>query len=246
MLSTQLRNRCLEVLHARSVPEFKRINVEFVQAMGFHTVAATVITDHSPWLTQFQSITNAPAAYLPSFEDMESAKLDPVSQHCKRSSAPIVWDQALYAARGRGDYWENQAAYGYLSGISIGIHLPRGRHFLFGVDSDRRVCADKRDMQNVLFDLHAFAAHSQAAAFDFCLPYSHAAASVGAPPLLPGELEALRRCMDGMNDWEVGTAIGISETEVLLRMRRVMQKLGCATRYEAALQAIRRGLVTCD
>ena len=243
MLDAQLNRRCLEVLHAKTVAEYKRLNVEFVQALGFHTVAATVITDHSPHLTEFQSVTNAPTEYLPSFEDMASAKLDPVSQHCKTSSAPIVWDQGVYVAHGRGDYWENQAAFGYLSGISVAFHLPWGRHFMFGVDSDRRVCASKRDMQNLLFELHAFASHSQAAAFDLCTPYPPSGSDVS---LAPGELDALRRSMDGLSNREVGCAMGISETEVLLRLRRAMLKLGCTNKYETALRAIRLGLVDCD
>jgi DNA-binding CsgD family transcriptional regulator len=243
MLDAQLNLRCLEVLHAKTVSEYKRLNVDFVRSLGFHTVAATVVTDHSPHLTEFQSVTNAPSDYMPSFEDMASAKLDPVSQHCKKSSTPIVWDQDVYVAHGRGDYWEHQAAFGYLSGISVAFHLPWGRHFMFGIDCDRRVCASKRDLRNVLWELHTFAAHSQAAAFYLCTPYPPSGSEEG---LAPSELDALRRSMDGLNNREVGSAMGISETEVLLRLRRAIQKLGCTNKYEAALRAIRLGLVDCS
>lgn len=241
-MHAQLREKCIAVLHSRSVKEYLRLNVEFVQSLGFHTIAATVITDHSPHLTTFQSVTNAPSDYMPSFDDMESAKLDPVSQHCKRFSTPIVWDQALYVDQGRGDFWEHQAQFGYRSGTSVALHLPRGRHFMFGVDSDRVSCIPRGQRQNVLSDLCHFAAHSQAAAFDLCIPYQHAGGAV----LATSELDALRRSMDGLTDWEVGQAMGISETEVLLRLRRSMQKLGCTNKYEAALRAIRLGLVHCD
>ena len=64
--------------------------------------------------------------------------------------------------------------------------------------------------------------------------------------LAKSELDALRRSIDGLSDWQIGRAMGISETEVTLRMRRVATKLGCTTRYEAAIQAIRLGLVDCD
>lgn len=243
MLDAQLKIRCLEVLHAKTVREYKRLNVEFVNSLGFHTVAATVVTDHSPDLTEFQSITNAPTAYMSSFEDLASARLDPVSQHCKWSSAPVVWDQAFYLAHGRADYWDNQATFGYVSGVSIAFHLPRGRHFMFGIDCDRRMCAPKRELQNLLFEIHTFAAHSQAAAFDLCTPYPPSATDSS---LAPGELDALRRSMDGLNNWEVGRAMGLSETDVLLRLRRAMQRLGCTTKYEAALRAIRLGLIDCS
>ncbi len=241
-VDAQLNRRCLEVLHATTVKEFTRVNVEFVHAIGFRTVATTVITDHSPNLTEFQSVTNAPVAYLPAFEDMESAKLDPVSQHCKRHSSPIVWDQSLYVGEGRGDFWEHQAAYGYRSGISIAMHLPQGRHFMFGIDSDRQACATEKQLRDLIYDVQLFAAHAQAAAFDLCLPYPRGSTS---ERLAPRELDALRRSMDGLTDWEVGRAMGISETEAKLRVRRSMQKLGCSTKYEAALRAIRLGLIDC-
>lgn len=242
MMHAQLRDKCIAVLHSRSVKEYLRLNVEFVQSLGFHTVAATVITDHSPNLTTFQSVTNAPSDYMPSFDDMESAKLDPVSQHCKRFSTPIVWDQAVYVAQGRGDFWEHQAQFGYRSGVSVALHLPHGKHFMFGVDSDRAGCIPRGQRQNILSDLCDFAAHSQAAAFDLCIPYQQSNDAV----LAVSELDALRRSMDGLSNWEVGQAMGISETEVLLRLRRAMQKLGCTNKYETALRAIRLGLVHCD
>ena len=242
-MDTSLNRQCLDMLHAASVKEFLRVASDFVRSIGFHTVAATVVTDHGSSLTEFQSITNAPPAYLPAFEDMASAKLDPVSQHCKRFSSAIVWDQELYAGAGRGDFWEHQAAFGYLSGISLAFHLPRGRHFMFGIDSDQRVCASRRDLQLLLGDLREFAAHAQAAAFDLCLPYPRES---GSAPIPYSELDALRWSMDGLSHWDVGQSMAISETEVKLRIRRVIEKLGCRNQYEAGLRAIKLGLVHCD
>ena len=132
MMDTQLNRQCLEVLHAKTVKEFVRISAEFGQSMGFHTMASMVVTDHGPNFSEFQSVTDAPIDYLPTFEDANSARLD-----------------------------------------------------------------------------------------------------------------ALRRSIDGLSNWEVGQAMGISETEVLLRLRRATTKLGCATKYEAALRAIKLGLVDC-
>ena len=242
-METRMHRRCLDVLHSSSVSEFMRLNVEFIHAFGFQTISATVITDHASSLTDFQSVTNAPAGYLPCFEDMDSARLDPVSQHCKRSSSPIVWDQDVYVAEGRGDYWEQQAAFGYRSGVCVAFHLPRGKHFMYGVDSPKRSCGAKKDLQALASDIHEFAAYAQAAAFDLCMPYNR---SETRGTLAASELDALRRSMDGLNNWEVGRAMAISETEVMLRLRRAMHKLGCTNKYETALRAIRLGLVDCE
>ncbi len=241
-METQLHRQCLEVLHAKTVKDFVRISGEFGQSMGFHTMGSVVITDHSPDLSEFQSVTNAPPDWMPAFQDLELARLDPVLQHCKLSSSPIVWDQGTYVAAGQPDLWDHQAAYGYQSGIGVAIHLPRGRHFVFGFDSDERSCATRRAKLGLTLDFQTFVSHAQAAAFDLCIPYT---GSRRVNMLATGELDALRRSMDGLTDWEVGDAMGISEKEVLLRLRRAMTKLGCTTKYEAAIRAIRLGLVTC-
>jgi DNA-binding CsgD family transcriptional regulator len=243
MIGTQLHRKCLEVLHAKTVAEFVRVSGQVAQSMGFHSMGALIVVDHAPCFSEFRSVTDAPAEYLPIFEDVQTAKLDPVTQHCKRVSSPIVWDQKTYATAGRGDLWEHQAAFGYRSGVGVAMHLPRGRHFMFGFDSDGRSCVSAKARLGLTLDFVTFTSYAQAAAFDLCLPYSQ-----GESPntLAAGELDALRRSMDGLNDWEVGRAMGISEIEVLLRLRRAMHKLGCATRYEAAIRALKLGLVDCD
>ena len=242
-METQLHRQCLEVLHAKTVKDFVRIAAEFGRSTGFHTMGSVVITEHSPGLSEFQSATNAPPDWLPEFQDLALARLDPVLQHCKRSSSPIIWDQTYYVAAGQADLWDHQAAYGYKSGIGVAIHLPRGRHFLFGFDSDQRSCTTRTAKLGLALDFQTFVSYAQAAAFDLCIPY---AGSHHMDTLAQGELEALRRSMDGLSDWEVGTAMGISEKEVLLRLRRAVTKLGCSTKYEAAIRAIRIGLVTCS
>jgi DNA-binding CsgD family transcriptional regulator len=242
-MPTQFERRCLEILHVSSVKEYTQHLVNFVHSVDLHTVSATVITDHSATLTQFQSVTNAPQGYLTSFEDLDAGKRDPVSQHCKRSSAAVTWNQDFYVTSGRADFWEHQAAFGYRSGICVAFHLPHGRHFMFGVDCHRRTCGSGKASRELASDICYFAGYAQAAAFDLCIPYPRAA---NETVLAAGELDALRRSMDGLSDWEIGRAMSISENEVTLRLRRSMHKLGCTNKYETALRAIRLGLVHCS
>ena len=241
-MQTQLNRQCLEVLHAKTVKDFVRISAEFGESMGFHTMAAMVVTDHSLNLTEFQSVTNAPPDYMPTFENAEAAKLDPVTQHCKSSAVPIVWDQQTYVGGGRADFWDEQAVFGFQSGVCTAFHLPWGRHFMFGFTSDRPACSVKKNILGLKLDVQLFASYAQAIASDLCAPY---AGSRDIRNLAIRELDALRRSADGMSEWEIGRLMGISETEVLLRLRRATAKLGCATKYEAALRAIRLGLISC-
>lgn len=240
-MQTQLDRDCSEVLHAQSLKDLLRKMVRFSEARGFGRVSATVITEHSPTLTEFQFIANAPAEYLSEFENLDAAHVDPVSQYVAVHSAPHMWDQATYAKCGQGELWERQAPFGYRSGIVLGFHLPRGRHFLFGPDCDREVCAKPAQAKQLLEDFHQFAANAQAAAFELCLRYDPPAHQLPSPTA--SELEALRWTMDGLTSWEIGKKMDLSERDVALRLQRVMRKLGCGTKYEAVLRAIKLGLI---
>ena len=242
-MESQFSRRCQAILHVESVREFSQHIAQFAESIDLDFVGATVITDHSCGLTQFESVTNAPIGYLEDFQDMACARLDPVSQHCKRTSLPIVWDRDDYVSCGRGDFWEHQAAFGLRSGVSMAFHLPRGRHFLFGATSSKLSCASEKRVRELVEDVLQFAAYAQAAAFDLCIPYEQAGEGTA---LAKGELEALRWNADGLSDWEVGRQMSISATEVALRLRRAMLKLGCTNKYETALRAIRLGLLNCD
>ena len=241
MMKTQLDRHCDEVLHAQSLRDLLRKMVEFSADRGFGQVSATVLTEHSPTLKEYRFVTNAASDYLPEFEDFEAARVDPLSQHVAVHSAPLVWDQSTYVGCGQGALWERQAPYGYRSGIVIGFHLPRGRHFLFGPDCDRSTCTTPTQARQFVEDFHVFAAHAQAAAFELCLDYDPPAHALPTPTR--EELEALRWTMDGMTDWEIGRKLDLSERDVTLRLQRVMRKLGCGTKYEAVLRAIRQGLI---
>jgi len=240
-MDTQLDRHCAEVLHAKSVGDLRRKMVAFSEDRGFWRVSATVITDHSPTLREHQHITNASADYMSEFQDMEAARVDPVSQHAASSSTPLVWDQSTYVKGGQANLWERQAPSGYRSGIVVAFHLPRGRHFLFGPDSDQPTCGSAAQVKRLVEDVIQFAAHAQAAACELSFqldPPDH-----DQPNPTPGELEALRWSMDGMTRWEVGRKMALSERDVALRLQRVMRKLGCSSTYESALRAIKLRLI---
>jgi DNA-binding CsgD family transcriptional regulator len=207
--ATANERRCLEVLHATSVTDFKNHIVAFARHIGFDTVAAMVVTDHSAWLTEFQTVTNAPAMY-------------------PRDG----WD------------WRNGAQSGDRRGLAVAMHLGRGRHFLFDANCDKDCCADMPHAKSIAEDFLSFAEHAQAAAFELALPSR--LDPNNALSLATRELEALRWTMDGMNSWEVAARMAISERHATLLLRRAMQKLGCATKYECGLAAIRLGLIRCE
>jgi DNA-binding CsgD family transcriptional regulator len=228
------------VLQAGSRDDFRNEVVRFTQAMGFRTVSAMMVVDRSAGLSDFLAISNAPTGCEAVLEDASSMRLDPVMQHCRLHTFPIIWDQSTYTNQGLGDLWEAQARFGYCTGIAMALHLPEGRHFVLGVERDAPLPTDVGELKRLVADLQLFATYAQDAAQRVLTP----ALTLGDRPLLtPRELEALRWTMEGKTAWEVGAILGISERTAVLHVNNAMHKLNCTSKHQAVLKALRLGLI---
>lgn len=228
------------VMQARDRDEFRDEVVRFTQRLGFETVSAITVIDLGMGKSEFIKVDNTPADYAEPYTDPASYRRDPVMQHCKRASVPIIWDQDTYVERGAADLWEQQATYGYRTGIAMALHLPEGRHFVLGVDRDQALPADPEELQRLVADLQLFAVHAQDAAMRLLVPTP---LQPERPALTPRELEALRWTMDGKTAWEVGALMGISERTAVMHVTNAMHKLGCVNKHQAVLKALRLGLI---
>lgn len=228
-------------MQAGSRDDFRSEVVRFTKALGFNTVSAMAVVDHTVGRSEFVSIDNAPPGYAEAINDVPSMRRDPVMQHCRRHSVPIIWDQATYLSQGLGDLWEEQARFGYRTGIAMALHLPEGRHFAMGVERDQPLPTDGGELTRLVADLQLFAVHAQDAALRVLSP---APAQPDRPSLTPRELETLRWTMEGKTAWEVGAILGISERTAVLHVTNAMHKLDCASKHQAVLKALRLGLIS--
>ncbi len=228
------------VLKAKDRDELRDEIVRFAQRLGFDTVAAITVLERGAAGTEFISVDNTPEAYSEAFRDSGVMRRDPVMQHLRRQSVPIIWDQQTYTGLGMGELWEEQARFGYNTGIAMALHMPEGRHFVLGVDRDKPLPGDAAELQRVVADLQLFAVHAQEAALRLLLPEP---LQPEKPLLTPRELEALHWTMEGKTAWEVGAILGISERTAVLHVNNAMHKLGCVSKHAAVLKALRLGLI---
>lgn len=228
------------VLQARNREEFRDEVVRFTRKLGFQTVSALTLVDQGLGRSEVISVDNTPAGYLESYSDSVSGKRDPVVQHCKRQTVPIIWTQETYVDSGVGDLWEHQAQYGYRTGIAMALHMPEGKHFVLGVDRDQALPEDPNELQRLVADLQLFAVHAQEAAIRLLVPSRN---QPERPGLTPRELEALRWTMEGKTAWEVGAVLGISERTVVFHVNNAMRKLDCYNKQQAVVKALRLGLI---
>lgn len=228
------------VLQSGSRDEFLAEMVRFSRGLGFNTVSAVAVHDHAVGRSEFVAVDNAPAGYAEAINDIPSMRRDPVMQHCRRHALPIVWDQNTYTSQGLGELWEEQARFGYCTGIAMALHLPEGRHFALGVERDRPLPSDSGELARVVADLQLFAVYALEAAMRVLAPLVNGA---DRPQLTPRELEALRWTMEGKTAWEVGAILGITERTAVLHVNNAMHKLECTSKHQAVLKALRLGLI---
>jgi DNA-binding CsgD family transcriptional regulator len=241
MSGTMLSHSYLSIMEAKSIDDFRGQIVHFANELGFQFVSAMTVVDHSLTQSDFINVDNMPDAWRETgFLMVDGQRRDPVMQHCKRGAVPIVWDQATYLRQGAVDLWEEQAAFGYRTGIALALHLPEGRHFMLGVDRDQPLPKEPRDLTRMVADLQLFAVHAQDTALRLFVPADRL---VDTPSLTPRELEALRWTMEGKTAWEVGSILGISERTAVLHIQNAMRKLGSVNKHQAVLKALRLGLI---
>ena len=228
------------VMQARDRNEFRDEVVRFTKRLGFELVSAITVIDHGLGKSEFIKVDNAPEAFSDTYSSPNLQRQDPVMQHCRRQTVPIIWDQDTYVANGAGDLWEQQAGFGYRTGIAMALHMPEGRHFVLGVDRDQALPENVDELQRIVADLQLFAVHAQEAALRLLLP---PAMQPERPALTPRELEAMRWTMEGKTAWEVGALLGITERTAVLHINNAMHKLGCVSKHQAVLKALRLGLI---
>jgi DNA-binding CsgD family transcriptional regulator len=229
-----------EVLKSQNKREFASELVSFTQRLGFQTVSATLVLDHMLGEAEFITVDNNPRAYKEFFKDKSHGRRDPVMQHCKRQSVPIIWNQTTYVESGLGEKWEEQSRFGMSNGIALALHMPEGRHFFVGVERDQPVPVNPTELTRVVADLQLFAVYAQDAAQRILVP---AQPDSNFPPLTPRELESLRWTMEGKTAWEVGNVLGITERTAALHVNNATHKLGCVNKHQAVLKALRLGML---
>lgn len=235
-----LQGDYLSVLEAKNQEQFRSVVIRFARQLGFETVTAVVAVDRSEGGTEFIAVHNTPLAFEQNFENISIGKRDPVMQHCKRNTMPIVWGQKTYLDHGAIDLWDVQAQFGYRNGIAMALHMPEGRHFTLGVDRDQTLPTDSNELTRLVADLQLFAVHAQDTALRVLVSE---ASQPERPALTPRELEVLRWTMDGKTAWETGVLLSISERTAVQHLQNAMKKLQCNSKHQAVLKALRLGLI---
>lgn len=243
MIDVKLQ-RYLEISESPDQLTFEKLLVAFAADIDFGIVTAAVAVD-SPGRGPggaYETVANTAAAYTKAAKHVPYAGRDPVLERLKRLSVPICYDQSLYVGEGAADLWDFQAPFGLRNGIAIAMHLPEGKHFLLGFDSDHALPADGPRLVRMLGSLALLASFAQPAAFRL-------SATIGQRQdrasirLTARELEVLRWTLDGKTAWEISQILAISYDTVLSHLKNSMCKCGVRSKHQAALKAVTIGQI---
>lgn len=231
----------LDVAASRDKATFEQRLLRFAQDMDFGIVTAALAVDQPGEKPLFVMIGNTPQGFMDASRSFVGLQRDPVLKRLKSTSTPFVYDQSLYVEEDAADLWEEQAPFGYRTGISMALHMPAGRHFLLGVDREAPLPAEDSALTRLLADLQLLAVYAQETAVRVLLPE--------ATPLSPQlhltarEREVLQWSREGKSAWAVGQILSMSEHTVNYHLRNTMRKLGVSSKHIAILKATSFGLI---
>jgi DNA-binding CsgD family transcriptional regulator len=229
----------LRVAEAQTRGDLLASLVELAARHGCGSGDLVAVMDRPAREPRFEAVHHLPASYLSTYFDGD-AKSDPVMQHVKRSFRPIIWSRETYAEAGKLDAWEGMAACGLVSGASLAVHLPNGRHLVLSLDWPEEQPACPRRWTTITGEMQLFAAHAVESAFAILAPANDCDA---VPILSRRELEVLQWTAAGKTAWEIGRLLNISEHTVVKHAASASAKLGCANKHQAAVRAVRLKLI---
>ncbi|RZJ12137.1 MAG: LuxR family transcriptional regulator [Rubrivivax sp.] len=218
---------------------FERRLVSTAEALGFPIISG-VLLRNSAGGSQRKIYGNTPEAYLASASDQQDARRDPVVEHLRTRTVPVVYNQATYVAAGVGELWETQALYGYRTGIGVKLHLPGEKHFMMGVDREEPLPEPGEKLMQTVAGLQLLAVHAMTAADRLLTPELRASE---LPKLTKRELDVLSWTAQGKTAWEVAVILGMSEKTVNFHLGNAMRKLDVTSKHQAVLKCVAAGLL---
>lgn len=136
--------------------------------------------------------------------------------------------------------WEQQASFGYKTGIAVSTFLPEGKQFMIRFDRDERLPTDKDELAHMLATLQLAAAHAQQAALRLLVP---PAPEISPPELTRRELEILEWKSAGKTAAETAQILCISRHTVTIHARALLAKLNATSKHQAVLTALKHRLI---
>jgi DNA-binding CsgD family transcriptional regulator len=221
--------------HAENGDQLRLEMEKFAREMGFERWAyALRIT--APSLTPQEFLLHGyPQEWIDRYVARGYFKVDPVVQHCERSTLPVIWDETVLHGDTLDQFWEEARSYGLQAGLSFSVHEQPGVTGIFSLSRDQSLDLDPKELAALVGKAQIFAS-----------VLHHAVSRIDLPRLLPQtvanltqrERECLRWAAEGKTAWETGKILGVSERTAIFHLNNVVQKLGAVNKTQAIVRAL--------
>lgn len=207
-------------------------------SMDFGLVLAMAIQEVPGEPNKVLRFGNTPSAFQAESVDLETSARDPFLKRIRSSSVPVIYDQDLYVREGVADLWEQQAPFGYKTGIAVTLHLPGSRRFVMSMDREAPLPAGDNDrMVRMLGDLQLLTVHAQTAAMRLLSETTEIT-------LTPREQLVMQLTIAGKGNKEIARELNTSPDAVKFHITNIMKKMKTNKRLVAAQKAQALGLVS--
>jgi len=178
---------------------------------------------------------NAPDAFTDLCLDPSASRRDPVAALLRTQTMPFIYDQGTYVSAKAGDLWEEQAVFGFGTGIATAVQISAGERLWLGFDRPERISASDDVRSALLDDLAAVASASARLLHRALASDEHFARSCqlsGQCGLPKRQLEVIYWAAHGHSNAEIASILRISADTVQGQLRSAQDRLGTTNRTE--------------
>jgi DNA-binding CsgD family transcriptional regulator len=241
------------ILNAVSVDDLHRAVENLTESMGFsafhYGAHAPVRTDGKKSRFLFDGIdqpslhmlTNYPDSWAERYRSERYLEVDPLVQHCMRSTLPILWHERRQPDSKKVALMFDEARqHGLATGVAFSIHGRSREHSIFSLAIANTRQQDKRDLECQIGSAYLLLVHLHEAVRRLAFPRDPASCDVR---LTVRERESLLWVSGGKTSWEIARILGISENTVIFHINNAKRKLDANSRTQAAAKALAAGLI---
>lgn len=176
--------------------------------------------------------TTYPDAWRERYLAQNYLAIDPVIARAMHSSAPVIWDESLFAEQ-RG-FWEEARAHSVRHGWTLALNGRIGESGLISLARSEGAIGDAELEESE--PRLAWLAHTVNGLTATLLAQQHAPFAAGE--LTPREREVLRWTAAGKTSAEIGRILGVSTRTVNFHVAAILLKLDAVNKTQAVVKAV--------
>jgi DNA-binding CsgD family transcriptional regulator len=180
-----------------------------------------------------------PDSWRHRYDEAGYAEIDPVVQHCLRSTTPVVWTEALFAGPATA-LREEARGHGLIYGISCPVRDWTGSVGMLSLARDKQFERNETPLPQLMGLAQLLAGFIHAGVNSLIGNQAQQETPVN---LTSRERESLQWTGRGKTAWEISKILGISERTAVFHLTNAVQKLGATNRVQAIAIALSRGLI---